>query len=528
MTDPVEPGETSGNSPAAWRRRDILKSVGLAAMVKATAGWAAGSNATQSFSPDVELALAAEPGEARVLAGAPTQVWRYTGQVIKGPPQALQPVADSWLGPTLRLQRGQRVRIRFSNRLPNPSIVHWHGLDLPEEADGHPRLAIAPGASYIYEFTVTDPAGTYWYHPHPHMQTGSQVYSGLAGLLIVEEAQEQSLGLPSGRHELTWVIQDRRFDARNQLVYAGSMMDSVMGFLGDRVLVNGKERPQFELASRACRARILNGSNARIYKLGWSDGTPLTVIGGQGGLLEAPVVQPFVTLAPAQRVDIWIDLGSRPVGSVLELQSVEFVAADASVDMEGGMGGRGMGRGPMMMANAGTLPQGAPVSLLSLRVARREEGSDALPAHLVPFVSAPPPVAAAARRINLTVQGMQQWTIDGRVFEMDEAADSETVAAGSTHEWEFVNAGGPMGMQMAHPMHLHGRHFQVIGRRGGDPANTLRDGLVDQGWTDTVLVLPQESVRIRVTFSNHRGLYLYHCHILEHEDMGMMRNFRIV
>ena len=123
---------------------------------------------------------------------------------------------------------------------------------------------------------------------------------------------------------------------------------------------------------------------------------------------------------------------------------------------------------------------------------------------------------------------MQQWTIDGRVFEMTGVADNETVAAGSTHEWEFVNAGGPMGMQMAHPIHLHGRHFQVVGRSGGDQANTLRDGLIDRGWTDTVLVLPQESVRIRVTFSSHRGLYLYHCHILEHEDMGMMRNFRIV
>jgi len=512
-----------------WRRRDILKSVGLAAIVKATAGWAAGSTATQSFLPDVELALTAEPGEARILPGAPTQVWRYTGRVIKGPQEALQPVPNSYLGPTLRLQRGQRVRIRFSNRLPNPSIVHWHGLDLPEEADGHPRRVVASGGSYLYEFTVTDPAGTYWYHPHPHMETGSQVYRGLAGLLIVEDPKEQALNLPAGQQELTWVIQDRRFDARNQLVYASSRMDSVTGFLGDRVLVNGTERPQFALASRVYRARILNGSNARIYKLGWSDGTPVTVIGGQGGLLEAPVTQPFVTLAPAQRVDLWIDLRSRPVGSILELRSVEFAAADASVEMAGMMGGRGRGRGSMMMANSSALAQGGAVSLLSIRVARREEDNAALPARLGPAVPAADAAAAApTRRIMLDVQGMQQWTIDGRVFGMTDVADSETVAAGSTHEWEFVNAGGPMGMQMAHPIHLHGRHFQVVGRSGGDPANTLRDGLIDRGWTDTVLVLPQESVRIRVTFSNHRGLYLYHCHILEHEDMGMMRNFRIV
>ena len=516
-------------SPAAWRRREVLKSVGLAALVRATAGWTADGTTTMDSSPDVELALTAEPGEARILPGARTQVWRYTGRVIKGPKEALQPVPDSYLGPTLRLQRGQRVRIRFSNRLPKPSIVHWHGLDLPEEADGHPRLVVGPGESYIYDFTVTDPAGTYWYHPHPHMETGSQVYSGLAGLLIVEDPQERALDLPSGRQELTWVIQDRRFDARNQLVYAASMMDSVMGFLGDRVLVNGMEHPQLALASRAYRARILNGSNARIYKLGWSDGTPVTVIGGQVGLLEVPVTQSFVTLAPAQRVDLWIDLSSRPVGSMLELRSVEFAAADGGLDMAGMMGGRGRGRGPMMMRNASDLPMGAPTSLLSIRVARLEEGDAVLPARPGPVGPvAAAQIAAQVRRISLSVQGMEQWTIDGRVFEMTEAADSETVAAGSTHEWEFVNAGGPMGMQMAHPMHLHGRHFQVIGRSGGDPANTLRDGLIDQGWTDTVLVLPQESVRIRVTFSSHRGLYLYHCHILEHEDMGMMRNFRIV
>jgi FtsP/CotA-like multicopper oxidase with cupredoxin domain len=512
------------------KRRDILKSVGLAVVARATAGWAA-ADVAQPFSPDVELALTAEPGEARILAGTPTRVWRYTGRVIKGPREALQPVPDSYLGPTLRLQRGQRVRIRFANRLQDSTIVHWHGLDLPEAADGHPRLAVASGGSYVYEFTVTDPAGTYWYHPHPHMQTGSQVYRGLAGLLVVEDPREKMLALPSGQQELTWVIQDRRLDTRNQLVYSNGMMDAVMGFLGNRILVNGQERPQLSLATRAYRARILNGSNARIYKLGWSDGTPLTVIGGQGGLLDVPVTQPFVTLAPAQRVDLWVDLGSRPVGTTLELRSVEFAAADGGFDMAGMMGMRGMrgmGRGRMMMGNSGDLPQGSPVSLLSIRVARREQDAAVLPARLAPAAPALAAPGAAARRIALDMQGMQQWTIDGRVFEMTGVAANETVAAGSTHDWEFVNAGGPMGMQMAHAMHMHGRHFRVVARSGGNPANTLRDGLVDQGWTDTVLVLPQESVRVRVTFSSHRGLFLYHCHILEHEDMGMMRNFRIV
>jgi FtsP/CotA-like multicopper oxidase with cupredoxin domain len=118
------------------------------------------------------------------------------------------------------------------------------------------------------------------------------------------------------------------------------------------------------------------------------------------------------------------------------------------------------------------------------------------------------------------------WTLGGRVFDIDDVASDETVAPGSTHVWQLINQPNPMGMGMAHPIHLHGRQFRVLSRTGGS-ANALRDGIVDDGWLDTVVVLPGETVRIQVTFSRHPGLYLYHCHTLEHEDMGMMRNFRI-
>ena len=118
------------------------------------------------------------------------------------------------------------------------------------------------------------------------------------------------------------------------------------------------------------------------------------------------------------------------------------------------------------------------------------------------------------------------WLIDGRVFDMEDVAEEETVRPGSTHIWEFVNEPNPLGMAMAHPIHQHGPQFRVLSRTGGSP-NALLEGIHDQGWTDTVLILPGERVRVQVTFSTHPGLYLYHCHILEHEDMGMMRNFRI-
>ena len=512
-------------------RRDLL-ALGLTSLACAAAARTAGAldlaafgtakrRPDAEFEPDVELILRATPGEASLRPGKPTVVSRFTGTVVKGPASALT-AGDSYLGPTLRFTRGQKVRIRFHNELAEPSIVHWHGLDVPEAADGHPHKAVAAGSEYLYEFTVENRAGTYWYHPHPHERTGPQVYAGLAGLFIVSDPQERALGLPAGEADLAAVIQDRVFDADNQLVYAASMMEREMGHTGDVVLVNGVPDARWELGTRAYRVRLLNGSNARIYKLAWSDGTPMTVLGTDGGLLERPHEQRVVTLAPAQRVELWLDLSQRAVGSTLELRSEAWPIADGGLDMGGGMG---MG---MMRAREGAVPQGAPLTVLGITVARRERASARLPRSLVPFDRHWQPVAdAPVRRIPLTFRRMV-WFMGGRAFDMHEVAEDETVKAGSTHVWEFENAGGPMGMQMAHPIHMHGRQFRVLSRTGASPTNALREGIVDGGWMDTVLVLPGETVRVQVTFTTHPGTYLYHCHILEHEDMGMMRNFKVV
>src|SRR5918994_3879392 len=267
---------------------------------------------SSSFQPDVELVLRAGAGDAHILPGGVTRVWHFTGEVLKGSPQSLEAIPNSYLGPILRLRKGQKVRVRFINALREPSIIHWHGLDMPSAMDGHPHSVIDPHQEFIYEFEVTNRAGTYWYHPHPHSRTGPQVYSGLAGLLLVSDDQERALNLPAGADEIVCVLQDRSFDAANQLTYVpGGMMEHVQGFLGDRVLVNGVERPSLALATRAYRLRLLNGSNARIYKLAWSDGTRLTVIGTDGGLLRQPIEQTYLTLAPGQRADVILDLRGR-------------------------------------------------------------------------------------------------------------------------------------------------------------------------------------------------------------------------
>jgi FtsP/CotA-like multicopper oxidase with cupredoxin domain len=235
-------------------------------------------------------------------------------------------------------------------------------------------------------------------------------------------------------------------------------------------------------------------------------------MGGDGGLLERARTMQALTLAPGQRADVLLDLSERPAGTELQLRSLAYPANAA-----GRVG---------MMGESSSVPQGAPVELMTLRVSSATGPRVRLPERL----SSPPPEwrvqsDAPVRRVPLTFMQMN-WLLGGRTFDMKDVAAEETVAPGSTHIWEFVNEPNPMGMAMAHPIHLHGPQFRVLSRSGA-AGNALIDGINDTPATDTVLVLPGETVRTQVTFSTFPGLYLYHCHILEHEDMGMMRNFRI-
>ncbi len=274
-------------------------------------------NPATKFIPDVEINLKALPTTVAILSGQTTQVWSYAAELVKGDISNLQTIPGSYLGPIIRVSQGQRIRVNFQNNLPagQASIVHWHGLILPEDMDGHPRFAIQPGQTYVYEFEVTNRAGMNWFHPHPHQLTGQQAYAGLAGLFIVTDPEETALNLPNGAYEVPIVLQDRTLDVNNQLLYLGSKigtprqngidnMSSMMGFLGEKLFVNGK--PDFTLtaATRVYRLRILNGSNSRIYKLGWSNGDPLTIIGTDGSLLTQPVERKYVMLAPGERVDV--------------------------------------------------------------------------------------------------------------------------------------------------------------------------------------------------------------------------------
>ncbi|MCW5660066.1 MAG: multicopper oxidase family protein [Burkholderiaceae bacterium] len=541
-----------------WQRRQwLIRSAGAAAAIGIPS---LGATVAAGGAVDVHVELHAEPGEVALRPGRPTRVWRYRGELARGEAKALTSSAGGYLGPIIRVRRGQRVRIDLINELPEPTIIHWHGLHLPDTMDGHPRFAVAPGGRFEYEFTVSNRAGSYWFHPHPHGRTGAQVYAGLAGLFLVSDDEEAALGLPSGAQDLPLVIQDRNFDADNQLVYPGgaaaprrgrgmmgggtmggggmmgrggmmggggmgSMMAGMMGVLGDQIVVNGSTESGRDVERRAYRLRLLNGSNSRTLKLAWSDRTPLTVIGNDGGLLAAPLQRDHVMLAPAERIDLWVDYGRWAPGTELTLRSLAF---EGGIDMGGMMGD--------MMGGSAALADGAAFAVHRFKVGRGAARNESLPQRLSTIESAQPRFAVnyARPKVFELTMGMMVWGINGRGFDMLEASELETVKLGTQEIWEFRNEGrgAMMGMVMPHSMHVHGLQFRVIersvSRRFADEYDTVKAGLVDDGWKDTVLVMPGERVRILLRFADHPGLFLYHCHMLEHEDSGLMRNYRVV
>ena len=517
--------DSDAGGPDAGRRRFLIQAgtVALGGLLLGGRAMASvehampAAEATADFNPDVELELAAVVDEVGLLPGAPTSVWRFTGKVLRGRADDLTFLKSSDDGPSfvpvLRLRRGQKVRIFFANRLPEPSIVHWHGLHIVQRMDGHPMYAIGTGKRYVYEFVVDNRAGTYWFHPHPHERTGFQVYRGLAGFFLVGDDEEDAAQLPRGAFDLPLVIQDRTFDSRNQLVYVQFMMERMMGFMGERVLVNAAPDYRRAVERTAYRMRLFNGSNAAAYRLSLSNSRPFLVIGTDGGLLEEPMTRRTLTLGVGERADVWVDFAAAQSGEEIALIAQPFAPMIS--------GGGGM---PMM----GRAVNAAPRAIARFRVGAGAAAKSPPPVRLSKFPALDLREAVNRERprtIRLTM-GRGQAFLNGRTFEMDAIADDERVRLGTTEVWEFVNDS-----PMAHPMHVHNLHFRVIERSGatsaaGDAAS-LSAGFTDEGLKDVVLVLPGQRVKVLMKFEDHTGLYLYHCHILEHEDLGMMRNYRV-
>ena len=406
------------------------------------------------------LALDAAPVSADLGGGASSQVWAYNGQ---------------FPGPTLKARTGDQVSITLTNGLADETITHWHGMIVDDQNDGHPRFAIPNGGRRDYAFEVRDRARLNWYHPHPHGRTGEQVAMGLAGAFIIRDSDDDAVMSAIGGRELPLIIRDARFDKNDDIQYQAKRG----GYEGNTPLVNGTIEAGFDADPAVYRLRILNGSNARIYRLALDNGDAFTLIGNDGGFLSGPVTVSELTISPAERLDVLVDLRGQQGNKVM-----------------------------LRDLNAGW-------DLLEFAVA---EGTDAGSTSVtLPTLET---LAGPARTREFSFDGMSR--INGRQFEMDRI-DFE-VPAGDVERWIFTTNGNA-----PHPVHVHLDPFQIQSRTGGR-------GQVfpwEAGWKDTVLLEDGETVEILVRFSadpgtSGDGIYLMHCHKLEHEDMGMMLNFRIV
>jgi blue copper oxidase len=457
----------------------------------------------------------------------------------------------TYVNPTIRVQEGKEFSAEFTNDLDEETTVHWHGLHVDWRMDGHPFRPLAPGATYRYSFPLQDRGGTYWYHPHPHGRTAIQTYSGLAGLFLVEDGDErkltENLDLKLGETDLPLLIQDKVFDEGGNVVYVPGVMRKV-------ILINLTPNPYLEMGARTYRFRVLNGSNARTYRLAFTKAgedelLPYQIIGTDGGLLDRPREAREVFLSPAERMDVLLDLSSFEVGEEVVLRSLPFdpMHHEHEMKMGGGMEHMehmghidhtshmdDMGHHHHMdhHVSVAQLSDGSAFYLLKLVVAEKTEYSRSVPETLsrLPQLDRS---RATSRPITVSMttddRGMQ-WLINGKTHEMDEFPI--VVQKGAKEIWEIHNDE----KSMPHPMHIHGFQFRVLERIGSPEqlAHLVVDEkgrlVTDLGWKDTVLVWPGETVKWLIDFSHDfegEQLYMFHCHILEHET-AMMINLKVV
>ena len=417
-----------------------------------------------------------------------------------------------YLGPTLEMRRGERVRLHVDNGLDDGATVHWHGFELPAAADGGPHQLIRPGARWSPSFEVRQRASLFWYHSHLHRGTGPQVYAGLAAPIYVRDDEEDALDLPSeyGVDDIPLIVQDRLLDSSGKLLYPQNMQAQMMGVRGDRLYVNGTQNAVFDARTGLLRLRILNGSNARFYDFSLSSGQTLQLIASDGGLLERPHAVRSLRLAPGERAQILVDLSEgRPL-------SLVATSPDNSMGMMGN--GGGMMGGGMMGRRRDDTEMDEPFRVLDIRPSEFSPLRN-LPLQLAALPALDPSLAVRTRRFVLDM-GMMGGGMSINGASMDMNVINERVPVGQWEIWEIANAS-----MMAHPFHIHNSQFRVIDRNGRTPPP------LETGYKDTVIVDPREQVRLLLRFEEHTDPdlpYMYHCHILEHEDAGMMGQFVVV
>jgi spore coat protein A, manganese oxidase len=449
----------------------------------------------------------------------PTTVWGFSdGTGAAGYP-----------GPTIEATSGKPIRVTWKNDLRQAdggyrtthvlavdhcahgaeadaprTVIHLHGGHVPSAFDGQPELTQVPGEGATYDYPNKQGTATLWYHDHALGITRLNVIMGIAGFYLLRDPDELALGLPSGKYEVPLAIQDRSFRPDGQFLYPESVGDH---FFGETLLVNGKVHPYHQVDRALYRFRLLNGSTSRTYTLWLWPYLPLVQIGSDGGLLERPVMRESITLSPGERADVLVDFGTPGVRS-------EYVLSNSAPS---------------------PFPNGDPVhdvsNVMKFIVNATPGPVPPIPQRLRTIAKLDPTGAVSSRDFTLERStegcGGGEWRINNLGWH----DITERPRLGTTEIWRFINRSG-----VAHPMHLHLAMFQVLDRQ----AFELKDNLVvpkgpvlspdpgEKGWKDTVSVGPFEMVRIIARFEDYLGKFPYHCHILEHEDHEMMRQFETI
>ena len=470
---------------------------------------------------DGRFALTAARGTREFIADVTTDTWGYNGD---------------YLGPTIRLQRGRPVEAVVTNDTDEETTVHWHGLLVPAHADGGPHDPILPGETRSVAFTPDQPATTLWYHPHPHEITAQQVRRGLAGMLILDDADGHAPGsapadgmasaaeapspaaevltaLPHeyGVDDIPVIIQDMRLTEDGEML--GHNFNSEVGLLGQTVVTNGVVGAVHTTDRRVLRLRLLNGSQARSYGLRLESGAPLTVIGSDGGLLEAPVEVEALSLSPAERAEVLLEvpdegvtlISSQPdLGNVADSQAAggedEFTIL--RLERAGAAAAEPTPASAEPSAGTGDDAAGAPASIADL----------GLPAVLATF----PEVADRGQQRQMNLRGRQ---INGKSMDMGRI-DLEA-ASHQPEIWQVSNLDSS-----PHNFHIHNAQFRILDIGGQAPPAEMA------GWKDTVYTPPQRDMRLAVVFPAHPDddsdlPYMFHCHLMLHEDDGMMGHFTV-
>jgi len=423
------------------------------------------------------FSLTAQEGTTEFRPGVQTRTWGFDGD---------------YLGPTLRAERGERVAVEVTNELAEPTSVHWHGMHLPAAMDGGPHQEVEPGATWRPTWRIDQPAATLWYHPHPHGATEKHVYRGLAGMFLLDDDASRAADLPQeyGVDDVPVIVQDKILDDDGQLQLSDN--GSEPGTLGGTVLANGTVGAYHEVTTERVRLRLLNGSTARTYQLGFED-REMDLVATDGGLLDAPVRLEQVRLAPGERAEVVVRLEP---GETTRLHS--FEADLGGVVVPFAMGGNDA------------------FDVLELRAADR---------------LAPSPEPAWAPSVHTTADALHEddATVT-RTFELDDRRINgrlmnmgrvdEAVTVGDTEVWEVRSI-----VPMPHSFHVHDVQFRVLSVDGDPPPPELA------GPKDTVYLEPQRTYRLLMRFEDYTDAdmpYMFHCHMLLHEDAGMMGQFVVV